>query len=147
MSAQELVIAHCDVTKRWETPELRFHVSGPRFFRRWADRALRWLFKAARAEVMHTDTIRTFRRAPGETILDRMRLNQHDMMRLYNREAAYLFCGPEVGSDILRQASIMSLGPLNASIGGTQGVRVSGVEVIMVPWMTGALLVPDWRKS
>lgn len=144
--SQDFVIAHTDVRMRWEPPEIRFYVKGPRFFRRWADRALRWLFKASRAEVLHTDTLRTFRRAPGETILDRMHLNQRDMMRLYNREAAYLFCGPEIESDLLRQASIMSLGPLNAHIGGPQGVRVSGVEVIMVPWMTGALLVPDWRK-
>lgn len=147
----EFMVYKTEVRRLWEPAELRLTTGGPRFARRWIKCLLRAALRWMGAEVGRDEHVRTFVRASGDTILQRMRLSSSDMERLYNDEARYAFVGPDVLYDIEREArevmSMMSLGPLDARIYREGRVKtVDGVEIVYVPWMTGALLVPEWRK-
>lgn len=140
----EFVVSHTDVRAWHEPAKLRFTTRGPRWLRRWTEKAMRWALRVTGAEIERSKTMRTFRTASGDTLLDRMKLNMDDMRRLYDQRARYVFIGPDVEPELLDCARMMWLGPLDARIGGPNGIKqIYGVEIVFVPWMRGALLVPE----
>jgi hypothetical protein len=141
----EFVVAEDTFERKREEPTLLFDRKLPRWVERIARAGMRWLGVHAERQVRH----RRFVRPAALDLLERMHLNRGDMLRLYNGEARYVFVGPETFDDMLRSAHMMGLGSLDgAPIGGPNGVRIiMGVEVVLVPWMEGALLVPEWRRD
>lgn len=147
-SVHEFMVSHTDVRSLWETPKLRFAPRGPRWLRPWIERAVRAAFRWSGAEVERIERVRSFRPATGETLLERMHLSESDMRRLYEERARYVFVGPDVERELLHLDRMLSLGDFDVRLGGPRGIKtISGVEVVFVPWMQGALLVPEWRKS
>lgn len=144
----EFVVSDTNVRAFWEPARLRFTTRGPTWLRPWLERAVRALLRWSRAEIERTEKVRTFRPASGETLLERMRLNEQDLMMLYDQRARYVFIGPDIHHELLDVWRMMSLGPLDVHLGGPRGIKtVMGVEVVFVPWMNGALLVPEWRDG
>lgn len=142
MSAREFVIAHNNVSTLWEPAKLRFVPRGPKRLRPLIERAIRFLLRWSGAEIGREETVRTFHVAVGQTLLERMRLQQRDMLRLYNREARTVYVGPDVLTELHREMASMSLHYHNFQMMGDRGLRVLGVEVVYVPWMDGVILVP-----
>lgn len=142
---REFMVHTDDVRAIWEPAKLRV-IRGPRWLRPMIERAIRLLLSWSRAEIERTEKIRRFDVATGATLLGRMHLQSIDMMRLYDREARYVFVGPDVLDDLTREMRAMSLSFHEFTLMGPDGMRVLGVEVVYVPWMDGALLVPEWKK-
>jgi hypothetical protein len=93
--------------------------------------------------------VREFR-APSGDFIERLALQKRDMMRLYNQQARTLFVGPDAWGEMhesLRSYSRVNCFNVDVRVYGPNGVRVLGVEVVLVPWMYGVLLVPEWRAA
>lgn len=142
---REFMVHTDDVRAIWEPATLRV-IRGPRWLRKPAQWALDALVRKFGAEVARDVRVRTFTVAKGETLLDKMRLQQRDMLRLYNREARYAFVGPDVLTDLKREMHAMSFGWQRFEMIGDRGMQVCGVELVYVPWMDGVLLVPEWKE-
>lgn len=144
MKPFEFVVAEDRFERIRDEPCLLFRRKLPRWAERAARRCLRWLGVYTERQMRY----RSFVRPGAQELLERLRLNQRDMMRLYSQRARYVFVGPEMFDDLLRSAHMMSLGMLDgARMGGPNGVTtIMGVEIVMIPWMEGALLVPDWER-
>jgi len=115
---------------------------------KWAERLIRRLVSWAggiETESPRGPLVRTFRVSPGRTLLERMRLQERDLWRLYDQRAKVAFVGPEVMDGFTSEMRAMSVGIQPLELHGPQGLRVCGVEIIVIPWMTGALLVPELK--
>ena len=118
---------------------------------RWARRALNHVLEWLKATTDQEPTISHVRRfvAPDGSFLERRNLQQRDMQRIYDRRARTLLVGPDAWGDVrdtLRDtASVMSF-ETEMRIGNSGRIEIRGVEVVLVPWMTGVLLVPDWKE-
>lgn len=149
MSHHEFAICHDDISEifRLAEPASIDTMRGPAWMRRFLNWTLHKLDAKAPRGVERVK-VRRFS-APDGSIIERLRLQQRDMMRLYNREARVVFIGPDLWSEAeaetLRASRVMSFDPVDVRLGGRDGIRVLGVEFVLVPWMTGALLVPDWK--
>lgn len=116
---------------------------------RWLRPIALWLVRRFGISEVHHVRICSFRTPEGASLLDRMRLQQRDIMRLYNREARTVLVGPDTMSAITREACDTWSGMHPFSIGevpvelASQGKHVvRGVEIVFIPWMSGALLIP-----
>jgi hypothetical protein len=143
----EFVIAEDAVRELWEKPAVRFTRKLPD----WAQRTVRLVLAWIGVEVAREIRVRQFVRPQDSDLFQRMHLNQSDMELLYNQKARYLFIGPdmmhEMDRELMQRSHMLSLGNPPLRVGGPHGVRtIMGVELVMVPWMEGALLVPEWRK-
>lgn len=143
---REFMVSHTDVRSLWEPAKLRFVPRGPKWLRPTIERAIRFVLRWSGAEIERTEKVRTFSVATGETLLERMRLSQRDMLMLYDQRAAVAFVGPDVLDELLRETQMMSLGWQSFEMRGHDGLKIVGVEIVCVPWLEGVLLVPEWRK-
>jgi len=144
VSELDFVVSETRIETFRDEPRLLFGRRVPRWLERVVRASLRWLQVYVERHV----SFRSFTRPRADELLERMHLNQEDIMRLYSKRARYVFVGPEMFDEMLRQTHMMSLGSLDgARFHGPQGMKsLMGVEVVMVPWMEGALLVPEWRS-
>lgn len=151
--SQEQFLAVCNDSFRdlYEPPEPATVATmrGPAWIRSAVNRALRWL-DAKAPPALNRVKVRRFN-APSGPFLDRLRLQQRDMDRIYNQKARVLFIGPdswpEAEREVLMASRVMHFPDAEMRLGGGNGIRVFGVEIVFVPWMTGVLLVPEWRDS
>ena len=122
---------------------------------KWLRPIALWLVRKFGMLDVRRDRVRTFRVATGETLLDRMHLQQRDMLRIYNREATTVFVGPEVFGEVHREVRnyedlYRSTHPIalntEVKLAAYSTIVVRGIKVVLIPWMSGALLVPGTYK-
>lgn len=134
-------------------PKMRFMPPGPPWFRRLAERALRRALRWAGAEVEEQHRVFEMQAPDGETLLKRVGITARDCERVYGKEVRYLLVGPESLNEVKREVALAS-GPLiyatEARFGqmrnGRSEMRVLGLDVVYIPWMTGAVLVPELTR-
>ena len=141
----QFVVAR-DTTRTIFTPTRLRVVRGWKWLRPLIKRFVdRW----TEAEVVNVEHYRKFEVPNAPSLLERMHLSARDMERVYNQEARYAFVGPDVLHELQKEARarMMSLGSPPLEMSGPNGrLTIEGVEVVYVPWMEGALLVPEWES-
>lgn len=116
---------------------------GPKWWQRFLGRILPSVFRVLGAETRLEIKSRRFEAAVGDTLFKRLRMQQGDMYRLYDEQAEWLFVGPEAFDNM--QYELLSITPLGLQqfrLNGLNGMKVMGINVVMLPWMEGYLLVP-----
>lgn len=139
------------VTKRTEvTPigEIEIWVRrGPKWFRRYATWALRWLFHAlCAAPFRKVEEPEWFDLSyDAERIVQNVLINRDDADMLYEAQCGTCYAGPReftaLGEEHYRQIGPVTV-PVQCNLSGYQGRRTFAMDVILIPWMQGVLLVP-----
>lgn len=116
---------------------------------RWLRPIALWLVRRFGLSDVQRVRVRSFRVADGVTLLERMRLQQHDMRLIYDLQARTVLVGPDTmaaityeAADIFRPMSPFSIGAVPVQMGYGGKIVVRGIEVVMIPWMSGTLLIP-----
>lgn len=123
-----------------------FITRGPTWWRRFLGRILPSVFRVLGAETRLEFKSRRFTLALGDTIIKRLCMQQRDMRMIYDRQAEWLFVGPEAFDNV--QDELMAVTPLGCQqfrLNGLAGIKVMDINIMLIPWMEGYLLVPKLK--
>ena len=145
MREQSLVRIHRGAVDVESPLRVAFHRTiGPAWFNRLAQRFVRWAITRLDANYIESRAVVTFSVPDGQTLMERVRLNQRDLMAVFERRAAFLLVGPQILNELHADRDPFSY-QAHVQVGSRNVLRVVGIEVVYVPWMEGCLLVPEWR--
>lgn len=85
-------------------------------------------------------------RVEGASLLEKVRLNQHDLRMLWDQDGKYLIVGRKAAYDLLHECDDFMHFQVDVKLGLNRKTRVLGLEVVVVPWIEGLFVLPDLTK-
>lgn len=111
------------------------------------DRPARWLQKAIffvlrKLEAFYIDQAETIERhtIDATTFIERLFVQQEELKRFFNRDAATLLIGAEDYATLMREAVASQMISFRAEYGF--GREILGMEVRVIPWIRGCVVLP-----
>jgi len=86
-----------------------------------------------------------------ESIREAVRKSQHSIEHIWNCRCRHIVVGPEIFGEVLGEMKELVFSfPAQFSLaypdGSIREVRFFDMEVHVVPWFTGCLLLPEWEE-
>jgi hypothetical protein len=116
----------------------------------WLQRWAFWLLDKLSARACDESITYSTVHVDGNDIIQAVMRNRADIERLYNKRAKYLVIGAEDLARLLNEPSIRQMMRFRfpVQIGGFDGrCGILGLEVVVVPWLSGFFVMPDLEKE
>ena len=124
----------------------------PPSFLAWLRRPLRWLWRRCSRQHFHEELVPIQPVALHvETMREAIKRLEHSIDCVWNRRCRHVVVGPEA---LMSLASELPDSPLsypmdlhlaNSDGKGLSDIRVFNMQVHVVPWFTGCVLLPEWK--
>lgn len=114
----------------------------------WLRRPLRWLWRRCSRQHFHEELLPIQPvTVDVETIREGIHELEHAIDCIWNRRCRHIVVGPEMFSELRGEISEASFEfPMQIQLAdGLRDVRVFDMQVHVVPWFTGCLLLPEWE--
>ena len=111
----------------------------------WLQKACCWVLGKLGAHRRDTQTKIEYRTIDADNFMDRIAKQHESVFELLNRRPKKILIGAQDYAELMRETTIHYPFAFNASYEiGERGVaRIMGLEVQVIPWMRGVLVVPS----
>jgi hypothetical protein len=119
-------------------------VGAPTWYVRLLFRLLIW----CKARLSFTDVRQYAVTAPldGDSLLQRIKVSQSDLWRIFNAKAKYLVVGRSIRHELMAEMHnrhVMFSGPITVDIGFHGRIKVCDLTVVFCDWLEGWALLPE----
>lgn len=136
---QEVAFVQAHTTSQWQWKPAHYAFN-PKGKHHWLQRACLWILDRLSAyafeEVFKTEMIRF----KPQDVLHSITKQRCELLSLYRQEGARVLIGPDDFTELQADPRVRSMLSFEASY--SNGVQVMGMQITVVPWMSGVLVVP-----